>query len=153
MALTDETPPTPKTITSALQKVVPFTSVAVLIGAIYAGWTLYSRHESNIEAQRALKAKQEEARQHQASQIFGGGEIRFLNFSSDAAVLKRGKTAQLCYGVVNAKGLKLDPPIEPVKPSASHCLEIAPKKTTTYTLTADDGAGHNKTVSLEVRVE
>jgi hypothetical protein len=153
MALTDETPPTSPKTSSTLQKMVPFTAVGVLIAAMYAGWTLYSRHESNVQSQRDLETRQEEKRQHQASQIFGGGEIRFLNFSSDAAVLKRGKTAQLCYGVVNAKGLTLDPSVEPVKPSASHCLEIAPKKTTTYTLTADDGAGHKKTVSLQVRVE
>ena len=151
MALTDE--PADPQKTSALQKMVPFTAVGVVIAAIYAGWTLYSRHESNVEAQRNIEAKQEEARQHQASLIFGGGEIRFLNFSTDNTVLKRGKSTQICYGVVNAKNLKLDPPVAPVKPSAMHCFDVTPTKTTTYTLTADDGAGHSKTLSLPIRVE
>jgi len=47
---------------------------------------------------------------------------------------------------------KLDPPVEPIKPSYHHCVEIAPQKTTTYTITADDGAGHTKSLSLEVKV-
>ena len=42
--------------------------------------------------------------------------------------------------------------MEDIKPSYHHCVEIAPKKTTTYTITADDGAGHTKSLSLEVKV-
>jgi hypothetical protein len=59
----------------------------------------------------------------------------------------------LCYGVVNAKAVKVDPPVEQLKPSAHHCFEIAPKKTTTYTITADDGAGHTKSEALTIQVK
>ena len=153
MSLTDTSPqPEPKP-SSPLQKVLPFTIIGVIIALLYVAWTFYSRHASDLEAQKQIAAKQEEARQRQNKLIFGGGEIRFLNYSADSGLLKAGQTAQLCYGVVNAKTLKLDPPVEDVKPSANHCLEIAPKKTTIYTLTAGDGAGHNKTVSLQIRVE
>jgi hypothetical protein len=55
--------------------------------------------------------------------------------------------------VTNAKTLKLDPPVAEIKPAYRHCLEIAPTKTTTYTITADDGKGHTKSESLTVRVE
>jgi hypothetical protein len=54
--------------------------------------------------------------------------------------------------VVNAVSVKLDPPVEPLKPTYRHCIEIAPKTTTTYTLTAFNAKGQSKSVSLEVKV-
>jgi hypothetical protein len=128
-------------------------SVGVVIAALYVGWTFYSRYDSNRRAQQALEAKQEEARKRVSDQIFGSGEIRFSSFSASDGLLKRGQTTELCYGVVNAASVKLEPPVEAIKPSYHHCLEIAPKKTTTYTITATDSAGHTKSESLEVRVE
>jgi hypothetical protein len=137
---------------SLLQKIIPFTSVAVLIAMAYAGWTLYSRHEDNARFQQKFDEKQQADRQRILSQVFGSGEIRFNSFSAANHLLKRGETTQLCYGVENAKTLKLDPPLEEAKPTYRHCLTIAPTKTTTYTLTATDNAGHTQSRSLEVQV-
>lgn len=147
--LSDESQPQRKSI---VQKLLPFTTVAMLAAMLYAGWTFYSRHQDSVRMQQEIDDKQQAARKKVVDQVFGSGEIKFSNFSVDSGQLKRGQTAQLCYGVENAKSLKLDPPVEAVKPSYQHCLEIAPKKTTTYTLTADDGAGHTKSLSLEVKV-
>ena len=58
----------------------------------------------------------------------------------------------MCYGVSNATKLRIEPDVEPVKPAITHCLEIFPKKTTTYTLTAEDDRGNSKTASLTVRI-
>ena len=73
-------------------------------------------------------------------QIYGSGEIRIPTFLAEPGVLKPGESAHLCYGVVNAVSVKLDPPVEALKPTYRHCIEIAPKKTTTYTLTAVNAA-------------
>ncbi|MBZ5700612.1 MAG: hypothetical protein LAN84_02055 [Acidobacteriia bacterium] len=61
--------------------------------------------------------------------------------------------AQLCYGVANAKKVTLEPPVGPVWPSYSRCLDVSPTKDTTYTLTVEDGQGHSmsQTVTLQVR--
>jgi hypothetical protein len=49
--------------------------------------------------------------------------------------------ASLCYGVVNAARVQIDPDIGQVPVSAENCVAITPRDTTTYTLTAtgDDG--------------
>jgi hypothetical protein len=117
------------------------------------GWTFYSRHEANRRAQEELDAKQAAAQKKVVDQIYGSGEIRIPTFLADNGVLKPGETTHLCYGVVNAVSVKLDPPVEALKPTYRHCIDIAPKKTTTYTLTAFNAAGKSKSVSLEVRVE
>jgi hypothetical protein len=153
MALTDTPPDLPSPGDSRLRKILPFTTIGVIIAALYVAWIFYSRHESEAAAQRALDAKQEEQRQRTVSTVFGNGEIKFSMFSADRGLLKRGEKTELCYGVVNAKTVKLDPPVEDIKPTYRHCLDIAPTKTTTYTITADDGAGHTKSSTLTVRVE
>jgi hypothetical protein len=136
-----------------VRKIFPYTTVAFLVAALYVGWTFYSRHEANRHAQEELDAKQAAARKRVVDQIYGSGEIRIPTFLADSGVIKPGETTHLCYGVVNAVSVKLDPPIEALKPTYRHCIEIAPKKTTTYTLTAFNAAGKSRSVSLEVRVE
>lgn len=136
-----------------MRKILPFTTVGLVIALFYVGWVFYSRRESSAAAERALAAKQEEQRQRTVSTVFGNGEIKFSMFSADKGLLKRGEKTELCYGVVNAKTVKLDPPVEDIKPTYRHCLDIAPTKTTTYTITAEDGKGHSQSSSLTVRVE
>lgn len=136
-----------------VRKIFPYTTVALIIAALYVGWTFYSRHEANRRAQEELAARQADARKRVVDQYYGSGEIRIPTFLADDGVLKPGQTTHLCYGVVNAVSVKLDPPVEALKPTYRHCIDIAPKKTTTYTLTAFNAAGKSKSVSLEVRVE
>ncbi len=153
MAITDSPNPPERRTGSHLEKLLPYTTIAIIIAALYVAWTFYSRYESNQRAVQQIQAEREAARKRVVDQVYGSGEIRFNAFSADSGFLKRGETTELCYSVVNAKNVKLDPPVEPIKPSYHHCVEIAPKKTTTYTITADDGAGHSKSESLTIRVQ
>ena len=135
-----------------LKKLLPFTSVALIIAALYVAWTFYSRHQSDRAAAEQLAARQQQARQRVVDQVFGDGEVKFVAFGADSAVLKRGESTQLCYGVVNAKTVTVDPPVEPLKPSYHHCMQITPVKTTSYTITADDGKGHKQSQAVTINV-
>jgi len=131
---------------------LPYTTVAVILAALYVGWTFWSRHQETKAAVEAAEQKKAQAQKDVYDQISQHGELSFTTFESADGLLKPGQTTQLCYGVVNAKTIKLDPPVEDIKPSFRHCLDISPKRTTTYTITADDGTGHTKSASLTVRV-
>ena len=152
MALTDAPQEPRRRQSSPLGKLLPFTTVGVVIAALYVAWVFYSRHQSDVAAREAQAAKQQEQRERTLRDVFGNGEIKFSMFSADSGLLARGEHTQLCYGVENAKTVKLDPPVEQIQPSYRHCLEIAPKTTTTYTITADDGKGHTQSQSLTVHV-
>ena len=76
---------------SIAQMLLPFTTVGVIIAALYVAWTFYSRHESSRKAAEAVQAKQEEARKESARQIFGQGEVKFTTFGAEKAVLQTGK--------------------------------------------------------------
>ncbi|MBV8553666.1 MAG: hypothetical protein JOY54_20395 [Acidobacteriaceae bacterium] len=131
---------------------MPYTTIVLIIAALYVAWVFYSRYESNKRAEQALAAKEEAQRKRVIDEVYGSGEIRFQNFSADNGSLRRGETTELCYGVENATSVKLDPPVEAIKPMYHHCIEVAPKKTTTYTITAFDAKGNHKSLSLTIQV-
>jgi hypothetical protein len=135
-----------------LKKILPYTTVALLATILYVAYIFYSRHQSDVDAEARIAAQKEEARQRTVQAVFGNGEIRFTQFMIDKTSLKPGETAHLCYGVENASTVKMDPPLEKLKPTYSHCMDISPKVTTKYTITADDGKGHSKSESLELPV-
>jgi hypothetical protein len=151
MSLTNATPE-PEKRKAPLQTILRYTWVAVIVVALYVAWIFYSRHEREKAAESALEKQRREQAQRTNETIFGSGEIRFLTFSADSGVLRPGETTQLCYGVVNAVRVEIDPPIEQGKPTYHHCVEISPKTTTTYTIKATNAKGNSKSESLTVQV-
>lgn len=138
---------------SPLQAILPYTSVAVVIAALYVAWTFYSRHEASVKSQQELAARQNEQRQREAQHIFGSGGLSFRTWSADKAVVRPGETAHICYGIVGAKTVKIDPPLADLKPSYLHCFDVTPNKTTTYTVTATDAAGRSASQQLTIQVK
>jgi hypothetical protein len=136
----------------AVRKLLHYTWIAVLIAGLYVAWIFYSRHEREVAAEQELARQKQEQAKRVDNLIFGSGELQFTVFSADSGVLRRGETTELCYGVVNAVRVELDPQIEQAKPTYRHCIEIAPKKTTTYTIKATDAKGNTKSQSLTVQV-
>jgi hypothetical protein len=136
----------------AVRKLLHYTWIAVLIAGLYVAWIFYSRHEREVAAEQELARQKQEQAKRVDNLIFGSGELQFTVFSADNGVLRRGETTELCYGVVNAVRVELDPQIEQAKPTYRHCIEIAPKKTTTYTIKATDAKGNTKSQSLTVQV-
>jgi hypothetical protein len=131
---------------------LPYTTVLLIIVAGYVAWTFYSRRQSAKEAEERVAAEKAAQNKKIVDQVFGSGEVKLLNFSIAPIRVKRGETAHVCYGVSNAVSVTIEPHVEDTKPSYHHCFDIEPQKTTTYTLTAKDQAGHVQTGSLTVTV-
>jgi hypothetical protein len=132
-----------------------YTSILMIFAMLYVGATFYFRRQQNLEieqraAETAAAAKRAEDRQ--TVEQLGGNEFKILNFYATPPVVHRGEAVQLCYGVSNAKLVKLEPQTNSVWPSFSRCVEIAPTKTTEYKLTAEDGNGNSKTSTVTVQV-
>ena len=123
----------------------------MILAALYSGWIFYSRHQIAAEAERQLQQKQLEEEQEVVAQ-YGGDQLKILSFGATTGEVTPGGRAVLCYGVSNATQVKIEPDVEPVKPSISHCLDVYPKKTTTYTLKAENANGNTKSASLTIRV-
>jgi hypothetical protein len=131
-------------------------SYSVLVIAVFAvAWILFSRWEENRTIENRAKAEKTQKQLEQdriALEMMGGKELAIQNFYATPGEVRRGQTVQLCYGVANAKTVTLEPQSNPVWPSYSRCVDVTPTKTTVYTLTIADAAGHTKTQTLQVKV-
>jgi hypothetical protein len=137
---------------SIAARILPYTTVLVVVVALYVAWIFYSRWQDTKAADERVAAAKAEQNKKVVDQVFGSGDVKLLNFSISPIRLGRGESAHMCYGVSNAVSVAIEPHVEDTKPSYNHCFDIAPRKTTTYTLTAKDKAGHVETGSLTVTV-
>ena len=128
-----------------------YTSILLAIAALYVGWVFFSRRQDRREfEEKAASKKREEDRR--AVEMMGGNRFEILTFYASPGTIHRGETAQVCYGVSNTKTVRLEPQSNPVWPSLARCVDVAPKKDTTYTLTIEDGKGNTKTATLTIQV-
>src|SRR5215475_1364556 len=132
-----------------------YTGTILLVVAIYVGWVVFShRNENRLIEQRTRDEAAEKQRELDRKTVenMGGLELAIQAFYGNPQI-RPGEKAQLCYGVANAKKVTLEPQTNPVWPSYSRCVDVSPTKTTTYTLTASDDAGHSVTQTFTVKVQ
>lgn len=134
------------------QRVPLIMPIFVLIAALYAGWIFYSRWSADREARKAAETQAIE-RARKDVELNGGTRLQIRTLYASPGEIPRGDSSQICYGVANAKNVSFDPPIANVWPSMERCVDVSPKKSTTYTLNADDGAGHSDKARVSVQVK
>ena len=138
---------------SLLKNPFTYSSLLILIVAIYVGWILFSRHQENRAYERRAEesqAKKQREQDRAAVEQLGGNDLAIQMLYATPRI-HRGETAQVCFGVANAKTVTLEPQSGKVWPSHNLCVDVKPTKTTTYTLTANGTNG--KTISQQVTVE
>src|ERR1035441_10066937 len=77
---------------------------------------------------------------------------RITQFYTTKALVSRGDTALVCYGVENATAVWLEPPRQELSAALARCVEISPLVDTTYKLTAEGIDGKTVTAELKVSV-
>src|SRR5580700_1999456 len=140
---------------SPLKNPYLYSSIVILAVMAYVAYVLVTRYESNRQFERRKIEKATEQRREddrKAIEQLGGSELSIRGLYLSPESIRRGETAQLCYDVANAKTVSLDPPEAEVWPSHSRCVNLSPKKTTTYTLTIADAAGQKTSQSVELKV-
>ena len=127
--------------------------MAFLFVGLYIGWVFYSRWEAN-QAIAEKAAEKQRAQDQQTFEAMGGNRFEILGYTAYPATIQAGEKSSLCYSVSNAKAVKSSRKQKSLsgRPSA-RCVHVSPRKTTKYTLTIDDGAGHTKTATVEVKVQ
>jgi hypothetical protein len=131
---------------SVLAKLVAIMWVPLLLSVIYTGWVFRQRHSADPPPENPP------SRNTSPLAAYGNG-LKILQFYAREREIGRGGKALVCYGVVNATALRLDPPVETVWPAVSRCFEVAPARSTRYTLTAE-GPDHTAiSESIEIAVK
>jgi hypothetical protein len=142
--------PPPETHTG-FSKYLIFSGVALVVAGLYVGWVFLNRWQAN-QALEEKAATERRSQDRQTFEMMGGDRFEILGFYADPASIRAGETAERCYSVSNAKSVKIEPPSELVWPAFSRCVHVSPRKTTTYTFTAEDAAGQTKSATVKVEV-
>jgi hypothetical protein len=133
-------------------RILRYTWVLIVLGGIFLGWTFYSRKAANSEFTERLQERKS-SNEQKTIDAYGGDKLTILSFYGIPAIIQKGSAAQLCYGVSNAKDVRIDPPVELVWPSLNRCVDVSPIKDTEYTLIAIDDKGNKKTANLVIKVK
>ena len=79
--------------------------------------------------------------------------LKITHFYAGAREIASGATVGLCYGVENARAVRVEPPVEQLLPGYNRCFYAAPQSTTTYRLVAEGLDGSTATQSVTVNVK
>lgn len=154
--LPDPKPQPPAKTRTIFKNPLLYSSLLVGIVLLVVIWILVSRWQENLSVERRTREENSQKQLENdrvALEQFGGKDLAIQSFYASPGAVHKGDSVQLCYGVANAKTVKLEPQPNAVWPSYARCVSVSPAKSTTYTLTISDSSGNTKTQSLQVTVE
>lgn len=80
-------------------------------------------------------------------------EVKISQFYANTGVVEQGTPITICYGVENARTVRIEPPVETLKPAVSRCFSVTPDRGATYTLIAEGSDGKTVTATFRVNVK
>ena len=134
-----------------IRRLLPFLSVGIFLALVVDGWIFYSRWDRDREAE-SVRVEKEAQQARRTLDLMGGTDLKILNWYVSPGTIHRGAPASLCYSVVGAKTVRMEPAVKELYPAFSHCVQVSPRADTEYKLFAEDSAGHTTTASLTLKV-
>jgi hypothetical protein len=134
-----------------VRKILWFFGFALLLALLRDGWLFYSRWSDDRAFERA-RAEKEAEQARRTIDLYGGGGLKILNFYASPGEVHAGSEVTVCYSVVGAKNVRIEPAVKELHPSLSYCFQITPKRSTEYKLIAEDEAGHSASQTLTIPV-
>ena len=89
-----------------MRRVLPYLTVVMLLSIGYTALVFLSRHQAN-QAEAGRKALDQ----------LGGGQLKILNFYPTTGAVHRGNKALICFSVVSAQEVEIEPEIGSIPPS------------------------------------
>jgi hypothetical protein len=132
-----------------VRQVFLFVQMAAIVVVAYMALVMVNR--------RMADQQREQQRQQfdgfaEFERAYGGTAVKIVQFYSREGTLFEGSSTVLCYGVANARSVRMEPPVEGVSVSISRCVEVTPQRDTRYTLTAEGNDGHVVSESFVLKV-
>jgi hypothetical protein len=134
-----------------MKRILWYSIPGVVLALGYLAFVGLTRHTANSDLKRAERAR--EASKYRAPPESGGTGLRIVQFYAANDEIRAGDRVIVCYGVENARAVRLDPPIEELAPSPNRCFNTFPQRTTIFKLTATGEDGREVSASFTVRVK
>jgi hypothetical protein len=139
-------------LASLLRPLLPYVGAALAMAFLWTGWVLLTRYDQNRTAERETSRREAQFDRELLDKL-GGDKLTILAFYVSPAAIHRGTHVSLCYGVSNAASVVIEPGLGPWKPALSRCIDLQPRRTTAYTLTAKDAKGQTLTANTTLTVK
>jgi hypothetical protein len=123
--------------------------IAAIVAVAYMGLVMVNRRLGERMREQQPKPPDGFAEFERA---YGGSAVKIVQFYSREGTMFEGSTTVLCYGVANARSVRMEPPVEGVSVSINNCVEVSPERDTRYTLTAEGNDGHAVSESFVLKV-
>ena len=112
---------------SFLKNPLLYSSAILVVALLGVVFVMFSRWQDSRNMEREA-ARERVEKQHEQDRLaveqLGGKESAILSFYANPTTIRRGESAQLCYGVANAKTVKLEPQSQPVWPSTRRLSRV-----------------------------
>jgi hypothetical protein len=131
-----------------IRRLLPYTSVALAVALAHLAWTGLTRRATDRRAQERAAQRVPSG----APEPYQTSDLRILHFYANTPEAVAGDQTTLCYGVLNAKAVRIVPAVEEIRPSLSRCLSVSPVRTITYTLHAEGRLGERASATFTLRV-
>jgi hypothetical protein len=125
--------------------------IALGIGTAYLGWVWLQRHNGDLRLARTLQARH--GRVSGAGHDDSGTAVKITQFYAIFGEMTDADRNTICYGVANAKTVRMEPLIENLWPTATRCFWVEPRQDITYKLIAEGFDGSQTSASFEVHVK
>lgn len=141
------------TVASSVRRAFPvWFRLALTAAVLYLAWTFLGRYLAGPRGTARHAPETTPLREAEFQHVYGSSDLKILQFYARDGVVVVGQSTVVCYGVLNAKSVRLDPPIAEISPSLNRCIEAAPERNTRYTLTAEGSGGASASASVEITV-
>src|SRR6266571_4360107 len=90
-----------------IRKLLPYTTAVTVLAVLYVLWIFASRWDENRQLEREAEASKAKA-DRTITEQYGGGQLKILSFYATVGAVARGERALVCYGVANAKTVRIE---------------------------------------------
>jgi hypothetical protein len=130
-------------------------SVLLWIGLSLAvarlGWVWLVRHDARLRMEGTTQTRREQA--YRSPRDDSNGAVGITQFYARSGEMTVGDSNVICYGVRNARSVRIEPPVENLTPVMNRCFFVDPQQDTTYKLVAEGTDGSQASESFRVRVK
>ena len=134
-----------------MKRAAQLIGIILIVALGYDGWIFWSRWNEAKASERARSAQETELAR-KTLKVIGGPDLKINSFYVSPAAVQKGSPANICYGVVGAKQLRIEPPVAEVWPALNRCIQVAPSKNTAYKLIASNAEGKSVSESFVLQV-
>jgi hypothetical protein len=134
-----------------MRRLFTITVLTVSVILFWLVWVTLQRSVAEFHMERDRLASRNPA--YRPLDQDDGKTVKILQFYASSGEIVEGQRGIICYGVRNAKTVRLEPAVENVYPAFTRCFWVEPAADTTYKLTAQGFDGREVSQSFAVKLK